>query len=85
MDSENQQDKVIEQLEALNEKLEKQISVRWNLYIGIIYGIGFFIGSAILATIALGIFGPTVAKIPWIQDNFTRGETILHPTPNSQQ
>lgn len=79
MELDNQRDKIIEQLQALNAKLARQLSVKQILMTGIIYGIGFFVGSAIIATIALGVFGPMVAKIPWVQENFERGASILRP------
>jgi len=77
MELENQRDKIIEQLEALNAKIGRQVSVRFIFMTGVIYGIGFFIGSAIIATIALGILGPTVGKIGWVQSNFEKGSLIL--------
>ncbi len=77
MDLENQRDKIIEQLEVLNIKIDLQNSIRHILKTGIIYGIGFFIGSAILATIALGVLGPLFGKIEWIRNNFEKGTSIL--------
>lgn len=82
MEPDNQRDKMIEQLQALNAKLAKQLSVKQILLTGIIYGVGFFVGSAIIATIALGILGPIVGKIPWVQENFIRGVSILNPAQN---
>ena len=79
MELDNQRDEIIEQLKGLNVKLAKQLEIKRIFLTGIIYGIGFFIGSAIIATIALGVFGPTVAKIPWVQENFERGTSILRP------
>ena len=73
---------MIEQLQALNAKLAKQLSVKQILLTGIIYGVGFFVGSAILATIALGILGPMVGRISWVQENFDRGASILPPAQN---
>ena len=80
MEIDNQRDEIIEQLKALNVKLAKQLEIKRIFLTGIIYGIGFFLGSAIIATIALGVFGPTVAKIPWVQENFERGTSILRPS-----
>ncbi len=77
MDIENKENKVIEQLEALNVKIEKQNSFKRVFVVGVVYGIGFFIGSAIIATIALGIFGPMLAKIDWVRTNFEAGASIL--------
>ena len=74
-----QRDKVIEQLEALNAKLEKQGKVTYQLREGILKGIGFFIGSAILATILLGILGPIFGDITWVRDTYQTGEEILRP------
>lgn len=77
MELDNQRDKIIEQLEALNVKLAKQISIKNILFTGVIYGIGFFIGSAIIATIALGILGPMFGKIEWVKTNYETGTSIL--------
>ncbi len=77
MEIENQRDKIIEQLEALNVKLAKQISIKNILLTGVIYGIGFFIGSAIIATIVLGILGPVFGKIEWVKTNYETGTSIL--------
>lgn len=77
MELDNQRDKIIEQLEALNVKLAKQISIKNILFTGVIYGIGFFIGSAIIATIVLGMLGPVFGKIEWVRTNYEAGTSIL--------
>lgn len=77
MELDNQRDKIIEQLEALNVKLAKQISIKNILFTGVIYGIGFFIGSAIIATIVLGMLGPVFGKIEWVKTNYETGTSIL--------
>ncbi|PIX57328.1 MAG: hypothetical protein COZ48_01320 [Candidatus Yonathbacteria bacterium CG_4_10_14_3_um_filter_43_12] len=82
MEPDNHLDEVIVQLKSLNVKLAQQNTIRRILITGVIYGIGFFLGSAIIATIALGVFGPTIAKIPWVQENFDRGSAILRPAQN---
>lgn len=77
MNVEDQNDKIIKQLEILNAGIERQNSTKHVIITGIIYGIGFFIGSAILATIALGILGPIFGKISWVGENFERGTSLL--------
>ncbi len=77
MELEDQRDKIIEQLEELNLKIERQASVKNILIAGVIYGIGFFIGSAILATIVLGVLGPIAGKIGWVKANYETGVSIL--------
>lgn len=77
MGIEDQNDKIIQQLEILNARIQRQNSIRHIAVTGIIYGIGFFIGSAILATIVLGLLGPVVGKISWVKENFDRGASIL--------
>lgn len=77
MEINEQRDKIIVQLELLNEKMTEQNSAKHFLVKGIIYGIGFFIGSAILATIALGILGPWFGKIGWVKDNYERGTSLV--------
>lgn len=39
----------------LNKLQKRQISLTWNFWRGVLYGFGFFIGSAILATIIIYI------------------------------
>jgi len=73
MNLEEQRDKIIDELIKLNEKVERQLSFGRMFYVGIIYGVGFFIGSAILATIALGVLAPIFGDIPFVHDIFTRG------------
>ena len=77
MNIEEQNEEIIRQLKILNSSIKKQNSVMRTVGNGVIYGIGFFIGSAIIATIALGILGPIFGKIAWVGDNFEKGTSIL--------
>lgn len=79
MNIEEQNEEIITQLKTLNSSIHRQNTKVHILSTGIIYGIGFFIGSAILATIALGILGPIIGKISWVGDNFEKGALILQP------
>ena len=76
MDKEEQRDVITEQLQMLNAKIAEQNSVKHIFMKGIIYGIGFFIGSAIIATIALGTLSPWLAKIDWVRTTFERGASL---------
>ena len=71
-----QRDEVITQLEQANIHLAQQNALSHIFFTGIIQGIGFFIGSAIIATVALGIFGPLLAKIPFVHDLFQAGSNL---------
>ena len=73
---EEQRDKIIDQLEMLNEKMEKQNSIKHIFFTGIIYGIGWFLGSVVIATIAFGVLSPWVSKIGWVHDNFQKGSVV---------
>lgn len=53
MQNENQ---LNDSLEKLTKATEKSASVRWAFFRGIFYGLGFFIGSAILAAGLIYIF-----------------------------
>ncbi len=77
MDTESEQKSIVAQLEILNEKMTRQSSIKSIFGAGIIHGIGFFIGSAIIATIALGILGPWFAEIDWVRETFERGASIV--------
>lgn len=68
---------IVDHLVEINTQLARQNSLRRMFSIGIVYGIGFFLGSAIIATIALGIFGPWFAQIPWVRDAFVTGAAFV--------
>ena len=72
-----QREEIIAQLEVLNKAVARQNSVRHIFMTGIIYGIGFVVGSVILATIVLGILVPFVQDIPWLADTFERGAGLM--------
>ncbi len=76
METEDQRDKIIIELKALNEKLALQNSVRHIFLTGMIYGVGLFIGSAVIATIAFGTLGPFVGKIDWVKETYERGASL---------
>lgn len=77
MHAEEQNEEIIQQLVILNVSIHKQNSKFHIMGNGVIHGIGFFIGSAIIATIALGVLGPIFGKISWVGDNFEKGTSIL--------
>jgi len=70
--TESQRDQIIHNLEKLNEKIEKQVSIWYVLRNGVIHGIGFIVGStvvtAIVVSIALRFFEDTMLAdvISWI-------------------
>ena len=72
----SQRETIISQLEVLNKAVASQNSYSQMFLRGIIYGIGFFVGSAIIATIMLGIIGPLVAQVPWIRNTFVTGHDL---------
>ncbi len=76
MDTDTQHNAMLEELKMLNAQVQKQNSMKEIFTKGIIYGVGFFIGSAVLATIALGMLSPWVGKIDWIRDSFERGASL---------
>ncbi len=76
MDMHEQRDSIIEQLESLNTKMARQNSIKHIFLTGLIYGVGFVIGSTIIATIAIGVLSPWIGEIDWIRDNFERGASL---------
>ena len=72
-----QEREVLGELRAINARLARQNSLVHMLWSGLVYGIGFFIGSAIVATILIGIFGPLLARIPIVNSAFTAGKGIM--------
>lgn len=76
MDIKEQRDSIIEQLELLNTKMARQNSIKHIFLTGLIYGVGFVIGSTIIATIAIGVLSPWIGEIDWIRDSFERGASL---------
>jgi hypothetical protein len=70
------QEQILFELKQLNEKTAKHNSFRGTFMTGVIYGIGFFVGSAILATILLGILSPWIGEIDWVRENYERGTSL---------
>lgn len=79
MDGMNGDDKVIEHLEAIRREIEQQNSYKHMFGVGIVYGLGFVLGSAILATVIIGVLGPWVAQISWVRNAFQQGSSFIHP------
>lgn len=52
-------------LDRLIELQDKQASLRWNFYRGVIYGFGFFIGSALLIGIIVWLLS-SINTVPLI-------------------
>lgn len=67
---------LITHLEAIRAELAEEHSLPRLFARGVVYGVGFFLGSAIIATILLGILGPWVAQIGWIRDAFITGASL---------
>ncbi len=73
----DQDNTIIGNLEKINRQLARQNSLGHMFMAGIIYGLGFFVGSAIIATIAFGILGPWFGQFQWIRDAFETGVLLL--------
>lgn len=72
----DQHKQIIDELQSLNAKLERQNSLRHIATTGLIYGVGFVLGSTILATILIGVLLPYVQDIGWVRDSFIRGASL---------
>lgn len=68
---------LLAQLEAIQRELRHDHALLRLFARGVVYGIGFFLGSVIIATILLGIFGPWVAEIGWIRNAFVTGASLV--------
>lgn len=73
------QEEVIEQLEKLNEETAKSHSLKRQFLVGVVYGVGFVVGSAIIASILIGLFTPLLSHVPIVQNFFNSGYRMLHP------
>lgn len=61
-----QRDHIIHNLEILNGKVERQMSWGFIFTSGLISGVGFVVGSSILAAIVLGILSQVFGDVPLI-------------------
>ena len=73
----SQQDRMLLELQAINAALARQNSFRRSFLVGIVYGLGFVLGSAIIATFLIGFAAPFIASIPGVADLFSRGVSVL--------
>jgi len=64
--SETQEEKIVENLEELNENVIKQNSYKGYLVKGMFYGIGFVVGTTILGAIVLSILYKLFGNVPLI-------------------
>ncbi len=67
-----QRDHIIHNLEVLNHKVERQMSWWFIFTSGMISGVGFVIGSSILAAIILGILSQLFGDWPLLSTVFSR-------------
>ena len=77
MDTETENLAILKELKYLNRQIETQYSYHRSLLQGIVYGIGFIIGSTVIATLAIGYLLPSAIQIPWLHDNFVRGAAVM--------
>jgi hypothetical protein len=74
---------LIRHIDALTVQMEKRNSLWYTLLWGVFYGVGFVIGSVVLATILIGIFLPFVRTIPGIQQAFQSGVGVIQQSSTS--
>jgi hypothetical protein len=63
---ENDEGKIVENLEELNESLASQNSAKSFLVKGMLYGVGFVVGSTILAAILFSVLNIVLGDVPII-------------------
>lgn len=79
-DFEKKSEEVLEELQKLNQETAKGHSLRRTFLVGIVYGVGFVVGSVVVATILIGILGPVFLQIPIARDFFENGSQFIHAT-----
>jgi hypothetical protein len=79
-----QHQQIIDQLEGLNEKLARQNHWGHIFATAIVYGVGFVIGSTILASILASIFLPVLERAPYMHAILPHPITAVQTAPASQ-
>jgi hypothetical protein len=72
-----QESELIAQVKLLSAQLAQQNSFWQALMRGVFYGVGFVIGSAVLAVLVIGVLLPFVKDIPGVQEAFINGVSII--------
>ena len=68
---------IVGRLDQVIGQLAKQNSFARMFVVGLCYGIGFAVGSAIIATLVIGVLAPFVAEIPGVREAFGAGVEVL--------
>ncbi len=82
-----QHQQIIDELQHLNDKLARQNHWGHIFATAIVYGVGFVIGSTILASILASIFLPLLQRTPYVQAMIPHPATVIqtHPAPTQSQ
>ena len=75
-----QHQQIIDELKALNDKLARQNHWGHIFSTAIVYGVGFVIGSTILASILASIFLPLLRRTPYVQAMIPHPATVIQAT-----
>jgi len=70
----------VAQLTELTAEMREQNSLWRSLLRGIFYGVGFVVGSAIIAVIVIGFLLPIVRDIPGVAQFFSAGVGVIQAT-----
>ncbi len=79
-----QHQQIIDQLQGLNDKIARQNDWVHIFATALVYGVGFVIGSTILATIILGFALPAIKNYFGVDLSHLHPQTIQSTSSNSQ-
>ena len=79
-----QHQQIINQLQGLNDKIAQQNDWAHIFATALVYGVGFVIGSTILATIILGFALPAIKNYFGVDLSHLHPQTIQSTSSNSQ-
>lgn len=79
-----QHQQIIDELQGLNEKLARQNHWGHIFAAAVVYGVGFVIGSTILASILASIFLPILQRAPFMHSVLPHPSAAIQSASTSQ-
>ena len=78
MDIEQWRADIARGVQQLNAQLQRQNSFKQRFLDGVVYGVGFVIGSVLVASVLIGLLSPWLKQLPFVQGLYQSGQQVIN-------